>query len=68
MKRNCDATSGVEGRGGGGGETKYVGSSRSCPQQNNNKNKNNNNNNNNNKSIWIKNTALQYFSYQKKVS
>ena len=58
MTRNCDATSRVEGRG-GGEEAKYVGSSRSCPLQNNN----NNNNNNNNKSIWIKNTALKYFSY-----
>ena len=57
MTRNCDATSRVEGRG-GGEEAKYVGSSRSCPLQNNN-----NNNNNNNKSIWIKNTALKYFSY-----
>ena len=56
MTRNCDATSRVEGRG-GGEEAKYVGSSRSCPLQNNN------NNNNNNKSIWIKNTALKYFSY-----
>ena len=46
MTRNCDATSRVEGRG-GGEEAKYVGSSRSCPLQNNN-------NNNNNKSIWIK--------------
>ena len=61
MTRNWDATSGVEGRQGGGGETKYVGSSRGCPQQNNKNN--NNNNNNNNKSIWIKKTALQYFSY-----
>ena len=46
MTRNCDATSRVEGRG-GGEEAKYVGSSRSCPLQNNN----NNNNNNNNKSL-----------------